>query len=49
MVDDAFGGEVVAWNSPSIEAPHLYARLAAVGEYYEVEIDLRNRLDAGWD
>ena len=49
MIDDAFGGEVVAWNSPSIEAPHLYARLAAVGEYYEVEIDLRNRLDAGYE
>ena len=49
MVDETAGGELVAWNGPSIEAPHLYARLAAVDEAYEVEIDFRNRLDAGYE
>lgn len=46
---DPSSAELQAWNGPSIEAPHLYARLGRVDDTIELEIDFRNRLDAGYN
>ena len=40
---------LAAWATPSIEVPHLYVRTAVTGGAIELEVDFRNRLNAGYD
>lgn len=40
---------VAAWNAPTVDAPHFYARAAVEADAIVVEVDFRSRLDAGYD